>query len=67
MLREDRLITTREIQSELNRVYDIQAERKTIYSDMQCINRIIPVEGIPGKNGGWRKVNVIRRCDDAEM
>lgn len=67
MLREDRIISTREIQDELQRVYDIQADRKTIYHDMHAINRIVPVEGISGKNGGWRKVNVLKRCYDAEM
>lgn len=64
MLRYDRFITADEILSKLAKRC-IYADRKTIYSDIYAIDRIIPVEVKTGKNGGFRLVNVLEACDDA--
>ena len=63
MLRYDRLIKAREIAARLEQ-RGIFVDRKTIYDDLKAIDRIIPVEVVPGKNGGFRFVDVLRRCDD---
>ena len=53
MLRKDRYITAREILERLDLVYDIQADRKTIYADMIAIDRFLPLEVKAGKYGGY--------------
>lgn len=62
MLRRGQRITARQIQDELERKYGITADRKTIYDDIQAVNRFIPVEGIGGRNGGFEVVDVYGRC-----
>ena len=56
-------ITTKSILRELDLKYDIQADRKTIYSDIYSINRFIPIESTCGVNGGHQRINVLERCD----
>lgn len=55
MLQEGKKMTSTEIIRRLNAQYDIQVDRKTIYSDICAIDRIMPVEVFVGKNGGYRK------------
>lgn len=57
MLAEGRKITARDIQSRLDLHYDIQVDRKTIYSDISAIDRFIPIEVIGGRYGGYKKYN----------
>ena len=63
MLRYDRMINSTEIRHILEQ-RGIYADRKTIYDDIAAINMIIPVESADGKNGGFRYVDVIGRCDN---
>lgn len=64
LLQAPGIITTKAIQRKLRAVYGIWAERKTIYSDMAAINRIIPVKAIPGKNVGYCLWDVLGECED---
>ena len=63
LLRGER-VTTSQIMRELDLKYDIQVDRKTIYSDIYAINRFIPIQSDPGKYGGHKMVDVLGRCDD---
>lgn len=58
MLNEGRKMSTAEIKNRLDLHYDIQADRKTIYSDVAAINRFIPIESTSGKYEGYRKIDV---------
>lgn len=63
MIRYDKIINSTEILHRLEQ-RGIYADRKTIYDDIAAINMIIPVESVNGKNGGFRYVDVIGRCDN---
>lgn len=63
ILRGER-ITTNQILRELDLKYDIQVDRKTIYSDMCAIDRFVPIESMGGQNGGYKMVDVLGRCED---
>lgn len=56
MILRGRKITTAEILRELDLRYDIQAGRKAIYSDIAAIDRLIPIEVIAGRSGGYRRM-----------
>jgi predicted DNA-binding transcriptional regulator YafY len=66
MLSEGRKMTATEIQRRLDLQYDIQVNRKTIYSDIYAIDRFMPIEVIAGKNGGYRKYNVLEDIEDGK-
>ena len=57
MLDEGRRITSNEILGRLAAQYGITADRKTIYSDICAIDRIMPIDVKTGKNGGYMKWN----------
>ena len=57
------LLTASKIQEKLLLRFDITADRKTIYDDIYAISRLVPVESLPGKNGGFRIVDVCARCN----
>ena len=63
ILRGER-ITSTQILNELDLKYDIQVDRKTIYSDMCAIDRFVPIESKGGKYGGFKMVDVLGRCED---
>lgn len=67
MLNEGRCISTSEILRRLDLQYDIHVDRKTIYSDICSIDRFIPICVIAGKNGGYKKYNVMEACDDGQQ
>ncbi len=56
MLNEGKKITATEIQRRLDLQYDIQVNRRTIYSDIYAIDRFIPIEVTAGRNGGYKKM-----------
>ena len=58
MLREDRYINALEVVERLDRIYDIQCNRETVYKDMYAIDRFIPLEMKPGRNGGFRRMKI---------
>lgn len=60
ILNEGRRVKVGDILRRLELQYDIQADRKTIYSDVYAINRFIPIDAIPGKNGGYQKCDFLR-------
>lgn len=59
-------ITIQQILRELDLKYDIQADRKSIMSDIYAINRFVPIESSGGKTGGYQVVDVLGRCEDGE-
>lgn len=66
MLKEGRRITATEILMRLDKEYDIQADRKTIYSDIYAIDRFIPIDAVSGKNGGYKVYDVMEACKDGD-
>lgn len=65
MLQSGRRITTREILRRLDLHYDIQADRKTIFSDIYAINQIMPIDVRYGRTGGgYQKYDVLRMVED---
>lgn len=55
MLNEGRRITSTQILRRLELQYDMRADRKTIYADICAIDRIMPIDVMAGKNGGYMK------------
>ena len=64
MLSEGRRINSSDILRRLDLEYDIQADRKTIYSDICAIDKFIPIDLIPGKYGGYKKYDVMEALKD---
>ena len=50
-------VSTKQILRELELHYDIQADRKTIYTDLQAIDRFMPLEVTVGAGGGYKRIN----------
>ena len=63
-LNYEKPLSCRNILKHLKSQYGIMCERKTIYSDIAAINRIVPVEVVYGAKGGFMYVDVVRRCSD---
>ena len=59
ILKVGQVITSSEILKELEGRFGITADRKTIYDDIRAISRIVPVECVSGKGGGYRLQNVL--------
>ena len=57
MLSEGRRLKSSEIQRRLEAQYDIVVDRKTIYSDIYAIDRIMPIDIRVGRYGGYQKWN----------
>lgn len=55
MLNEGRKLTSSEILRRLDLQYDIQIDRKTLYSDIYAIDKFMPIEVTAGRCGGYRK------------
>ena len=53
-----RKVTSAQILRELELKYDIKADRKTIYSDIQAIDRFMPSEVSCGANGGFKVIDL---------
>lgn len=66
MLSEGRKITATEIQRRLDLQYDIQVNRRTIYSDIYAIDRFMPIEVVTGRNGGYKKCNLLEEMEDGK-
>ena len=64
MLLRGEKITTAQILAELKSRFGITADRKTIYSDVAAIDRIVPIKGIPGRGGGYCRWDVIVECEE---
>ena len=59
ILKVGQVITSSEILKELEDRFGITADRKTIYDDIRAISRIVPVECVSGKGGGYKLLNVL--------
>lgn len=46
-----------------NRIGNV-VDRKTIYSDMAAISRVIPIQSTAGRYGGYQRLDVLGRCRD---
>ena len=54
MLKEGRKLTSSEILQKLDLQYDIQIDRKTLYSDIYAIDKFMPIEVFAGRYGGYK-------------
>lgn len=59
MLNEGRMQSVSNIASRLEVGYGIKADRKTIMSDIRAIDRVLPLQCAHGRNGGYKKYNVL--------
>lgn len=66
MLSEGRRLTSTEIIRRLDLQYDIQADRRTVYSDIYAIDRFMPNEIMTGRNGGYKKYDVMGAVEDGK-
>ena len=60
-------VTTKQIISLLQRRYGITVDRKTIYTDIAAINRIVPIKSIEGRNGGYIYWDVLGEAEDGRI
>ena len=58
MLSEGKVLSCATIAKRLYAQYGIVCDRKTIYRDVWAVNRIMPIEVVPGANGGYRRMEV---------
>ena len=56
MILRGKKMTAGDIMRELDLRHDIQVDRKTIYSDIAAIDKLIPVEVTSGKHGGYQRM-----------
>ena len=64
MLLRGEKITTAQILAELKSRFGITADRKTIYSDVAAIDRIIPIKVKSGRRGGYCLHDVIGEAEE---
>ena len=65
ILKVGQFVTCAEIIDALECRYGISADRKTIYDDITAISRIVPVERLSGKGGGYKLLNVLVEAGQA--
>jgi Fe2+ or Zn2+ uptake regulation protein len=63
MLSYDKPISATKILKRL-KARGITCDRKTVYSDIASIDKVMPVEVVPGCKGGFIRVDVIGRCEE---
>lgn len=64
MLNEGRKLTTEEILRRLDLQYGIQADKKTIYKDVSSIDKVMPIQIMPGRCGGYKKQNEVEEITE---
>jgi hypothetical protein len=62
MMESGENLTSAQIVSRLKTQFDIEVDRKTIYSDLIAIDRFIPLQVKDGRNGGAQKYDVFGGC-----
>lgn len=67
MLNEGRMLSVSYIASQLEDGYGIKADRKTIMSDICAIDRVLPLQSVGGRNGGYKKYNIFDALAGADM
>lgn len=65
ILKVGQFVTSAEIIDALELRYGITADRKTIYDDIREISKIVPIERLSGKNGGYKLLNVLVEAEQA--
>jgi predicted DNA-binding transcriptional regulator YafY len=55
-------MSVREIQEALDARYDIQADRKTVMSDIKAIDRFVPIKADTGLHGGFQRYDPWEEC-----
>lgn len=58
MLCEGNVLSSAAIIRRLYGQYGMVVDRKTIYDDVRAVDRIMPIEVVTGKNGGYRRMEV---------
>lgn len=66
MLSTGQTLSSRAILKKLKCQYGMVVDRKTIFDDIRAIDRIMPIEVVTGRDGGYRKLDVLGRCGDAD-
>lgn len=64
IMSDGRMHTEKEIQRILHLRYGIQADRKTIYSDICAIDRFTPIRSKRGPGGGFIKHDVLGETEE---
>jgi hypothetical protein len=59
-------VTASQIIGLLERRYGVTYDRKTIYSDIAAINRVVPIRTTYGKNGGYILWDVLGEAEDGK-
>ena len=59
MMESGEKLTSTKIINRLKSQFDIEVDRKTIYSDLMAIDRFIPLQVESGCNGGTHKYDVL--------
>jgi hypothetical protein len=62
MMESGEKLTSTEIISKLKSQFDIEVNRKTIYSDLMAIDKFMPLQVECGHNGGAQKYDVLGGC-----
>lgn len=57
-----RKYTAKQLQEIARNRLGVYVERRTIFGDMAAISRIIPIESMTGRYGGYQMVDVKGRC-----
>lgn len=64
LLATGRKFTANQLQDVAKNRLGCDVDRKTIYSDMAAISRVMPIESTNGRHGGYQMVDVKGRCRD---
>jgi predicted DNA-binding transcriptional regulator YafY len=62
MIENGEKLTSTQIINRLKSQFDIEVDRRTIYSDLMAINRFIPFQANRGCKGGAQKYDVLGGC-----
>lgn len=62
MMESGEKLTSTQILNRLKSQFDIEADRKTIYSDLMAIDRFMPLQVETGCDGGTHKYDVLGGC-----
>lgn len=64
MIESGKKFSANDILNELERKYDIVADRKTIYDDIRAVDSFIPIKSTGGWNGGFVKFDVLKEVSE---
>ena len=64
LLGTGRKFTSKQLQEIARNRLGVYVDRKTIFGDMAAISRIVPIESMAGRHGGYQMVDVKGRCRD---